>query len=367
MIIGVPKETKPQENRIGLTPAGAHSLTTEGHRVLVERGAGLGSGFPDEDFQAVGAEIAADAATVFRETRLILKVKEPQPSESAMLRAGQILFTFLHLAPAPQLTEALLESGATAIAYETVQLRDGTLPLLVPMSEVAGRMSIQVGAHALEKHMGGRGVLPGGIPGVRPAKVVILGGGAVGTNAAQMAVGLGADVVLLDIDAARLARLDLAFQGRLKTVISNPLVVAEELRDADLVVGAVLMAGARTPRLVTREMVRAMQSGAVFVDVAIDQGGCSETSRPTTHDQPTFIEEEVVHYCVTNMPGAVPRTSTLGLTNATLPFVLRLANSGLNALVHDSALAAGVNIHEGRICHAGVAEAMGVRPQPLPG
>ena len=367
MIAGVPKEIKPQEHRVALTPAGAHALAGQGHRVLVERGAGVGAGFADEDYTRAGAEIAEDAHAVFGAAGLILKVKEPLEPEFALLREGQILFTYLHVAPDPALGRALCASGVTAVAYETVQLPDGSLPLLVPMSEVAGRMSIQVGAYALEKHVGGRGVLLGGIPGVRPGRVAIIGGGVVGTHAAQMAVGMGADVVLLDIDIPHLARLDLAFQGRLKTIASTPHTLAEEVSQADLVIGAVLVAGAETPHLVTREMVRAMKPGAVIVDVDIDQGGCVETSRPTTHHQPTYIEEGVVHYCVTNMPGAVARTSTFGLTNATLPYALRLAERGLDALRDDPALGRGLNIHRGHVVHPAVAVAMGVPARPFSG
>ncbi|MCZ6647406.1 MAG: alanine dehydrogenase [SAR324 cluster bacterium] len=366
MLVGVPKEIKPQENRVALTPAGTHALCLAGHKVLIEASAGKGSGFADEDYLEAGAQLASGAEEVFAEAGLILKVKEPVASEYPLLGEGKILFTYLHLAAAPELTMALQASGTSAIAYETVQLPGGGLPLLAPMSEVAGRMSIQVGAWALEKHNGGRGVLIGGIPGVRPAKVVILGGGSVGSNAARMALGLGGDVVLLDIDAARLAQLDLAFQGRLKTLVSTPYALREELSGADLVVGAVLVAGARAPRLVTREHLGRMPAGAVIVDVAIDQGGCVETSRPTTHDDPLFVEEEVVHYCVANIPGAVARTSTLGLTNATLPYALKLAESGLGALERDSALAAGLNVHQGKIRHPAVAEAMSESAEPFP-
>jgi alanine dehydrogenase len=346
---------------VALTPAGAHTLAERGHRVLVQAGAGRGAGFPDEAYLAAGAEIARDAATVFGEARLILKVKEPQPSEYPLLRADQILFTYLHLAPDPGQARALLEIGLAGIAYETVQLADGTLPLLLPMSEVAGRMAIQVGAHALERHKGGRGVLLGGLPGVRPGRVAIVGAGTVGTNAAQMAVGLGADAALLDIDLPRLARLDLAFQGRLTTLASTPYTIAEELREADLVVGAVLVAGDLAPHLITRAMVRAMKPGAVLVDVAVDQGGCAETTRATTHDHPTYVEEGVVHYCVANMPGAVARTSTLGLTNATLPYAVKLAAGGLDALRADPALAKGLNVYRGKVHHPGVAHALGTR------
>ncbi len=365
MIVGVPKEIKPQENRVALTPAGAHALCQKGHRVLVQCGAGRGSGFDDDGYAAAGAELIPEAGEVFREAGLVLKVKEPQETEYGFLREGQILFTYLHIAPVPRLGEALRESGVTAVAYETVQLPNGTLPLLVPMSEVAGRMAIQVGAYALEKHVGGRGVLLGGIPGVRPAKVVIIGGGIVGTNAAQMAVGIGSDVVLLDIDLPHLAALDLTFQSRLKTVASNPHTLRDEVTGADLVIGAVLITGAETPHLVTREMVAAMKPGAVIVDVDIDQGGCVETSRPTTHEKPTYIEEGVVHYCVANMPGAVARTSTFGLTNATLPYAIRLADGGLEAMRKHPALMHGLNIHRGRVTHPAVAEALGVPAQPL--
>jgi alanine dehydrogenase len=365
VIVGVPKETKPQEHRVALTPSGTHAFVGKGHRVLMQQGAGAGAGFPDEDYVRAGAEIVPAAEEVFRRGELILKVKEPLEPEYGWLRAGQILFTYLHIAPDPRLGRALIESGVTAVAYETVQLPDGKLPLLVPMSEVAGRMAIQVGAWALEKHVGGRGVLLAGIPGVRPARVAIVGGGVVGTNAAQMAVGLGADVVLLDINIPHLAQLDLAFHGRLRTIASNPHTLEEEVTHADLVIGAVLITGAETPHLVTRQMVRAMKPGSAIVDVDIDQGGCVETSRPTTHANPTYIEEGVVHYCVTNMPGAVARTSTFGLTNATLPYALRLADGGLEAIRRDPALGHGLNIHRGKVIHPAVARAMGVKAEAL--
>lgn len=360
MRVGVPKEIKIQEYRVALTPAGAHALIQAGNEVLLERSAGEGSGFTDDAYTAVGVELAADGAEVFERSQMIVKVKEPIAEEFPLLREGQLLFTYLHLAADKPQADALLASGITAIAYETVQTADGALPLLAPMSEVAGRMAIQVGAATLEKHHGGRGVLIGGIPGVRPAKVVILGGGSVGANAAQMAVGMGGDTVLLDINQQRLAQLDLAFQGRLKTLVSNAYVLREELREADLVVGAVLVTGARAPHLVMREDLKTMRPGSVIVDVAIDQGGCVETSRPTTHDAPTFVEEGVVHYCVANMPGAVARTSTLGLTNATLPYMLRLAKDGIAALADDPALAAGLNVHQGKLRHPAVAEALGI-------
>ena len=369
MRVGVPKEIKIQEYRVALTPAGAHALIQAGHEVLLERSAGEGSGFTDEAYTAVGAKLATDGAEVFERSQMIVKVKEPIAEEYPLLGGGKmgskILFTYLHLAADKPQAEALLASGITAIAYETVQTDDGALPLLAPMSEVAGRMAIQVGAATLEKHHGGRGMLIGGIPGVRPAKVVIVGGGSVGANAAQMAVGMGGDTVLLDINQQRLAQLDLIFQGRLKTLVSNSYVLQEELREADLVVGAVLVAGARAPNLVRREDLKTMRPGSVIVDVAIDQGGCVETSRPTTHDAPTFVEEGVVHYCVANMPGAVARTSTLGLTNATLPYMLRLAKDGIAALADDPALAAGLNVHQGKLRHRAVAEALGMAHEPF--
>ncbi len=358
MIVGIPKEIKPQENRVALVPPGAQALVRAGHRVVVETGAGVNSGFSDERYLAAGAEIAASARAVFEAADLIVKVKEPQPVESALLQPRHLVFCYLHLAAEPALSQALMGSGCTAIAYETLQAPDGSLPLLVPMSQVAGRMSIQVGADVLLRHHGGRGVLLSGIPGVRPAKVVILGAGIVGSNAAQIAVGLGADVAVLDLNARVLARLDEVYRGRLKTLVSSSHAIAEEVRDADLVIGAVLVTGAKAPRLVTREVVRTMPKGSVIVDVAIDQGGCVETSRPTTHADPTYIEEGVVHYCVTNMPGAVARTSTLGLTNATLPYVLRLADGGLKALNTDSGFAAGLNVQAGKIRHPAVALAM---------
>ncbi len=364
MIVGIPKEIKPQENRVALVPGGAQALVRAGHRVVVETGAGGNSGFPDERYRAAGAEIAPTAQAVFEAAELIVKVKEPQPAESRYLQPRHIVFCYLHLAAEPALSHALVASGCTAIAYETIQAPGGGLPLLVPMSQVAGRMSIQVGADVLLRHHGGRGVLLSGIPGVLPAKVVILGAGIVGSNAAQIAVGLGADVVVLDLNAHVLAHLDQVYRGRLKTLVSGPHAVAEEVRGADLVIGAVLVTGAKAPRLVTREMVRAMPTGAVIVDVSIDQGGCVETSRPTTHADPTYIEEGVVHYCVTNMPGAVARTSTLGLTNATLPYVLRLADGGLKALTTDAGFAAGLNVQSGKIRHPAVALALAREAAP---
>lgn len=358
MIVGVPKEIKAQEHRVALTPDGAKALLERGHRVLVQEGAGLGAGFEDETYRKAGAELRAEAAEIFGAARLIVKVKEPQASETALLNGEHLLFTYLHLAPNPELIHQLLKSGCTAAAYETVQAPDGSLPLLRPMSEVAGRMAIQAGAHELERHRGGRGVLLAGIPGVRPGKVVILGGGVVGANAAQMAVGLGADVVLMDINPATLAQLDQLYRGRLKTLMSTPYALEAELRNTDLLVGAVLVTGALAPRLVTRAMLRAMPPGSVAVDVAIDQGGCMESSRPTSHSQPTYVEEGVVHYCVANIPGAVPRTSTLGLTNATLPWILLLAEHDEEAFAQSAALRHGLNIQGGEIRHPAVSEAM---------
>jgi alanine dehydrogenase len=364
MIVGIPKEIKPQENRVALVPPGARALAAAGHPVVIEAGAGANSGFGDDAYRAAGAAIAGSAEEVYSRADLIVKVKEPQPKETALLQSRHLLFCYLHLAAEPALTQGLMESGCTAIAYETVQAADGSLPLLVPMSQVAGRMSIQVGADVLLRHHGGRGVLLSGIPGVRPAKVVVLGAGIVGSNAAQIAVGLGADVSVLDVSARVLARLDEIYQGRLKTIVSSAHAVAEEVRDADLVIGAVLVTGAKAPRLVTRQMVATMQRGSVIVDVAIDQGGCVETSRPTTHADPTYVEEGVVHYCVTNMPGAVARTSTLGLTNATLPYVLRLADGGARVLTTDSGFASGLNIQGGKIRHPAVALALAREAAP---
>jgi len=357
MIVGIPREIKPNEHRVALVPAGARALVERGHRVLVETHAGRDSGFEDADYAAVGAEIVPGPRAVFEAAGLVVKVKEPLPPEYDLLRPEHLLFTYLHLAPNRPLTEALQRSGCTAIAYETVQRDDGSLPLLAPMSQVAGRLAVQVGAHALEVTQGGRGVLLGGIPGVRPGRVLILGGGSVGANAAQMAVGLGADVVLMDLKADVMARLELAFQGRLKTLYATAQALDEELARADLVVGAVLVPGARAPVLITREHLGRMQRGAVIVDVAVDQGGCCETSRPTTHESPTFVEQGVVHYCVANMPAAVARTSTLGLTSATLPYVLELADRGAEALAADPALARGVNVQAGGIRHTEVASA----------
>ena len=355
MNIGVPKEIKIHEYRVGLVPAGVRELVDAEHRVLVQSGAGAGIGFDDAHYQAAGAAIAASAEAVFAASELIVKVKEPQLAECKRLRPGQTLFTYLHLAADRDQAMALLASGATAIAYETVTAPDGSLPLLTPMSEVAGRMSIQVGANCLQKANGGFGVLLGGVPGVAPAKVVVLGGGVSGTHAAEMAVGLRADVTVVDRSVRRLRELSSLFGSQLKTVYSTAHAIEELVRDADLVVGAA------APKLVTRAMVRSMKAGAVLVDIAIDQGGCFETSRPTTHAEPTYVLDGVIHYCVTNMPGAVPRTSTVALTNATLPYVRSLADLGWrNAIGRDPGLAQGLNVHAGQVTHEAVASALGL-------
>jgi alanine dehydrogenase len=359
MRVGVPTEIKNNEYRVGLTPASVAELTAAGHEVLVQAGAGLGVDFADADYVAAGARIVADAPAVFAEAEMIVKVKEPQASEVAMLRPHHLLFTYLHLAADKPQAEGLMASGATAIAYETVTAPDGTLPLLKPMSEVAGRMSVQCGAHYLEKHQGGRGVLLGGVPGVAPAKVVILGGGVAGVNAAQMAVGLRADVTIFDISNRRLAELDLAFGGQIKTAFASSRAIAEAVAGAELVIGAVLVPGAAAPKLVTAEMIASMKRGAVVVDIAIDQGGCFETSHATTHEDPVFVVDGVIHYCVANMPGAVARTSTIALNNATAPFVLTLANLGAEtAMAADAHLASGLNVSGGKIRHAAVAKAL---------
>lgn len=364
MRIGVPKEIKNHEYRVGLVPAGIRELIAAGHEVLVQSTAGDGVGITDADFVVAGARIAADAAEVFREAELIVKVKEPQPQECRSLRPGQILFTYLHLAADRDQAEALMASGASAIAYETVTAADGSLPLLTPMSEVAGRMAMQVGAVCLQKAYGGAGVLLGGIAGVPQGRVVILGGGVAGTNAAAIALGMRADVTVIDRSLPRLRTLDELFDGRLHTLASTTEAIESQILQADLVIGAVLIAGAAAPRLVTREMVRRMKSGAVMVDISIDQGGCFETSRPTTHAEPTFMVDGVVHYCVTNMPGAVARSSTFGLTNATLPYVKVLADQGLERALqgdgHDApafkqGLRQGLNVHAGSIVHEAVA------------
>lgn len=361
MRIGVPKEIKTHEYRVGLVPAAVRELRHHGHQILVETGAGAGIGCDDEAYGAAGAEIVATAAEVFAQADMIVKVKEPQAAEYGLLRPGQVLFTYLHLAPDPVQTTALLKSGCTAIAYETVSDAQGGLPLLAPMSEVAGRMAVQVGAHCLEKEQGGAGVLLGGVPGVAPGHVVVLGGGVVGTNAARMAMGLGARVSVLDKSLARLRQLDELFSCRLQTHYATLDALETLVPQADLLIGAVLIPGAAAPRLVSAEMVAAMRPGSVVVDVAIDQGGCIATSRPTSHAQPTFIENGVVHYCVTNMPGAVARTSAFALGHATLPFVLALADKGwASALAQDPHLKAGLNVHSGNVTHAAVAHDLGL-------
>jgi len=356
MRIGVPREIKQDEFRVGLTPASVRELTAHGHEVLVETGAGAGIGVDDEDYRRAGGAIAPGAAAVFEAAELIVKVKEPQPEECRRLREGQTLFTYLHLAPDRQQTELLLASGCTAIAYETVTDARGGLPLLAPMSAVAGRMSVQAGARCLECEAGGRGILLGGVPGVGAAEVLVIGGGVVGTNAIRMAVGMEARVTVLDKSLPRLEYLDSLFGSAIDAVFSTRDALESAVLQADLVIGAVLVPGAAAPRLIDREMLRAMKRGAAVVDVAIDQGGCFETSRPTTHSEPTFVEEGVVHYCVANMPGAVPRTSTLALNNATLPFALALADAGSRAaMLADPHLRAGLNVHRGKLTVAAVA------------
>ena len=359
MVVGVLKEIKLAEKRVCMTPAGVDQMVKNGHTVLVEVNAGVGSGFSNESYLAAGAEIVATPEEIFERADMVMHVKEIQPSEYKLLRKGQIVFTYLHLAADLEQAEALMASKCVAIAYETVQTADGKLPLLQPMSEVAGRMAIQEGARFLEMPQGGNGVLLGGVPGVAPGKVVVIGGGIVGTNAAKVAAGTGADVTILDMNIERLRYLDDILPANCKTIVSNPYVLLEELKQADLVIGAVLVAGAKAPKLVTREMIAQMKKGAVMVDVAIDQGGCFETSKPTTHAEPVFDVEGVIQYCVANMPGAVARTSTLALTNATLPYALALADKGwVKALEEDKALAKGLNILDGEIVLAPVKEAL---------
>jgi len=365
MRIGVPKEIKVHEYRVGLVPAGVRELVGGGHEVLVETGAGNGIGVDDAQYKAAGASIANTAAEVFERADLVVKVKEPQPAECEMLRPAQVLFTYLHLAADPVQAKGLMKSGATAIAYETVTAPNGSLPLLTPMSEVAGRMSIQVGAASLQKANGGFGILLGGVPGVQPAKVVILGGGVAGKHAAEMAVGMRADVTIVDRSLDRLRELSATFGASLLTAYSTTETVERLVREADLVIGAVLVAGAAAPKLVTRAMLGTMKRGAVLVDISIDQGGCFETSRPTTHAEPTFVVDGVIHYCVANMPGAVPRTSTFALTNATLPYVRALADLGWQAaLKRDPGLAAGLNVQAGEITHDAVARSLGMKARP---
>ncbi|MBS0386354.1 MAG: alanine dehydrogenase [Proteobacteria bacterium] len=360
MRVGCPKEIKVHEYRVGLTPESAAELVHAGHEVLMETKAGEGIGASDEVYKKIGAKILPNADAVFNEAEMIVKVKEPQAVEIARLKPHHVLFTYLHLAPDPEQAEGLMKSGATCIAYETVTDKDGRLPLLKPMSEVAGRMSIQVGAHFLEKAQGGRGVLLGGVPGVQPANVVILGAGVSGYNAAQIAVGMRARVQVFDKNPARLEELDREFNGRLETVYSTKAAIAEAIKEADVVVGAVLVAGAAAPKLITRGMLKTMRPGAVLVDISIDQGGCFETSHPTTHSDPVFTVDGIIHYCVANMPGAVSRTSAFALNNATLPFTLALANKGYKkALQDDAHLASGLNVYEGAITHEAVAKDLG--------
>ena len=365
MLVGVPKEIKDNEYRVGIVPSTVRELAEKGHRVLVETGAGTEAGLPDGDYKAAGAEIVANADAVYRQAELVVKVKEPLAVERKKLRRDQILFAYLHLAPDREQTEDLLQSGVTAIAYETVTGPNGTLPLLTPMSEVAGRMASHVGARCLEKENGGRGVLLGGVPGVSPASVVILGGGVAGTNAALIASGMGADVVVLDRNPEALRRIATQFSGRVRTLFSTRDVVELVCRRADLVIATVLVPGAMAPKLISRQTVAAMKPGSVIVDVAIDQGGCSETSRPTTHSHPTYVVDDVVHYCVANMPGAVARTSTFALGNVTTSFVLALADKGWRtALKEDVHLRAGLNVHAGRVTYRAVADALGLPCEP---
>lgn len=359
MLVGVPKEIKVLEARVALTPEGASEFIRAGHSVVIEKGAGLGSAITDDQYIAAGATIESDVEKIWRDADMILKVKEPIEVEYPRLRAGQILFTYLHLAASKACTDALIASGTTAIAYETVEL-NGTLPLLAPMSEVAGRLATQVGATSLQKPNGGRGVLLGGVPGVAPGKVVVIGGGVAGLNAAVIAMGMGADVTVLDRSLPRLAYIDTMYQGRIKTLASTYGAIDREVKSADLVVGAVLVHGAKAPKLVTNEQVKGMKPGAVLVDIAIDQGGCFEDSRATTHAEPTFKVHDAIFYCVANMPGAVPVASTYALTNATLPYALSLANNGWEAAIaKDPALAKGLNVHAGKVCYEAVAVAHG--------
>ena len=366
MIIGVPKEVKDHEYRVSMTPDGVQALRHAGHEVLVEPSAGVGSGYADEQYRQAGAKIAPSKEALFKDAALIVKVKEPQLSEVRLFRPGQVLFTYLHLASSAELTKALLEAGITAIAYETIEAKDGTLPMLKPMSEIAGKMSVQVGARYLEVTQGGRGLLLGGVPGVDPAKVVVLGAGTVGSAATRIAVGMGAQVTVINLDIERLRYLDDLYQGRIVTRASTQAAIEENVLTADLLIGAVLVPGARAPKLVSRTLVGKMKPKSVIVDVAVDQGGCMETSRPTTHSDPTYMMDGVLHYCVANMPGIVPRTSTQALTNATLPYLLILAASGVDAAVcADAGLAKGVNLSQGKVTCRGVAEAHSLRFDPL--
>jgi alanine dehydrogenase len=360
MLVGVPKEIKNHEYRVGMTPEGVKELIRHGHQVIVETQAGAGIGFEDTAYKVAGATIVGTAADIFAKADMVVKVKEPQPAECKMLRPGQILFTYLHLAPDPEQTKLLIDSGAVAIAYETVTAAGGALPLLAPMSEVAGRLSIQAGATALQKSNGGRGVLLGGVPGVEPAKVVVIGGGVVGIHAARMALGLGADVTIMDRSLPRLKEIDSMYGPALKTRYSTSDAIESLVMEADLVIGAVLIPGAAAPKLVSRDMLKKMKKGAVLVDVAIDQGGCFETSKATTHQEPIYEVDGIVHYCVANMPGAVARTSTLALTNATMPFTVALANKGYKkALLDDAHLLNGLNVYKGKVTYEAVARTLG--------
>lgn len=366
MIVGIPKEIKEDEYRVGIVPAGVKELVSNGHRVLIQKDVGTGSGISDEEYIKEGAKVLDNPEEIYSEADMIIKVKEPLPSEYGFLKKEQILYAFLHLAPSKKLTKNLLEREIIAVAFETVELNDGSLPLLIPMSEVAGRMAIHEGAKYLEREKGGRGILLGGVPGVKPGNVVILGGGIVGANAARMAVGAGASVTLLDISLEKLRYLDDIFGGRITTLSSNSHNILESIEKADLVIGAVLITGAKAPKLITRKMLTKMQKGSVIVDVCIDQGGAIETSRPTTHSDPTFIEEGVIHYCVANMPGALARTSTFALTNATFPYALELANNGFKkAITRNAALKKGVNIYKGKITHSSVSDSLNLPYTPI--
>ncbi|HEY9007823.1 MAG TPA: alanine dehydrogenase [Ohtaekwangia sp.] len=358
MIIGVPKEIKNNENRVALTPAGTQELVKRGHTVYVQKTAGVGSGFHDEDYQKAGATLINDAAEIFSKAEMIMKVKEPIEQEYKLIKKDQLVFTYFHFASYEPLTKAMIASGATCLAYETVERNDGSLPLLIPMSEVAGRMSIQEGAKYLEKPLKGRGILLGGVPGVKPAKVLVLGGGVVGTNAAKIAAGMGADVTILDLNLTRLRYLDDVMPKNVHTMVSNEYTIRELIKDSDLIIGGVLVPGAKAPKLITRDMLKSMRPGTVLVDVAVDQGGCIETCQPTTHEDPTFIIDDVVHYCVANMPGAVPYTSTLALTNATLPYAIRLASQGWKKACQESLeLRNGLNVINGDVVYKAVADA----------
>lgn len=366
MVVGVPTEVKESENRVGIVPAGVEELVRRGHSVLVQAGAGVGSGVSDDDYRAAGATVAATAAEVWAGADLVMKVKEPLPSEYGLLRPGQILFTFLHLAPLPELVRVLVERRVRAVAYETIQLADGSLPLLAPMSQVAGKMAVQLGAAFLQREKGGMGILLGGVPGTKHGRIVIVGAGSVGINAAKVAYGLGAEVVIVDVNHARLSYIDDVFDGKVVTLMSNRRNLREAAASCDMLVGAVLVPGARAPRLVDRELLRGMKRGSVFVDVSIDQGGMAETSRPTTHRDPVFVEEGVLHYCVPNIPGSVPMTSTYALTNVTLPYCVKLASGDLRGVLRaDPALARGVNAWDGAVTCSPVAEAQGLACAPL--